>query len=234
MVALKDPKHEKFAQGIAKGLRHSIAYREAGYKADYRKADTSSIIKRPHIQARVIELIAAAASLAEISIERVLREMALIAFANVTDFVGDDGEPVAVTALTRDQMAAVSEITCVEVIKDGVVVGRKTKYKLLDKRSALVDLGSHLGLVAPDVAINNAVIVSQHGVGAVELERILLGIVRARTAEDVQLPPPLIIDTVDPAPEPVKLRLVTVPVESATTTAYFEWLNKPPRPPGSN
>jgi hypothetical protein len=63
---------------------------------------------------------------------------------------GPDGDPVLdFSALTRDQAAALVEVT-VEDFKDGRGEGarelRRVKFKLADKRAALVDMGRHLGM----------------------------------------------------------------------------------------
>jgi phage terminase small subunit len=88
--------------------------------------------------------------------DRVLNELAKIAFSNLGDFfkVGGDGDPYFdFSGLTPEQAAAIGELT-VEDFKDGRGKGardvRKIKFKLLDKRGALVDLGKHLGLFEPE------------------------------------------------------------------------------------
>jgi phage terminase small subunit len=82
----------------------------------------------------------------------VLRELALIGFANMADYMraGPDGDPyLDFSALTRDQAGALSEVT-VEDFKEGRGENardvRRVKFKLADKRAALVDLGKHLKL----------------------------------------------------------------------------------------
>lgn len=83
--------------------------------------------------------------------ESVLGELAKIEFANMADYmtVGPDGAPTLnFKDLTRDQAAALIEIT-VEEFRDGRTDARevrRVKFKLADKKGALVDLGKHLGL----------------------------------------------------------------------------------------
>jgi phage terminase small subunit len=64
--------------------------------------------------------------------------------------VGPDGDPyLDFSKLTRDQAAALMEVT-VEDFRDGRGEDarnvRKIRFKLADKRAALVDLGKHFGL----------------------------------------------------------------------------------------
>lgn len=88
----------------------------------------------------------------EITAERVAAELAKLAFSNMADYtrVNAEGDPyVDLSALTRDRAAAIQEVT-VEDYKDGRGEDardvRKVKFKLYDKRAALVDLGKHLGM----------------------------------------------------------------------------------------
>jgi phage terminase small subunit len=87
----------------------------------------------------------------EITSDRVLNELAKIGFANMADYVQIvGGEPVIdLSSMTRDQAAAINEVT-VEDFKDGRGEDardvRRVKFKLSDKRAALVDIGKHLGM----------------------------------------------------------------------------------------
>ena len=96
---------------------------------------------------------ARAVSRLAISKERVLDELAKLAFSNMADYlkIGADGQPrVDFSKLTRDQAAAIHEVvveTRTEERDDGPpIIITKTRFKLTDKRGALVDLGKHLGL----------------------------------------------------------------------------------------
>ena len=96
---------------------------------------------------------ARAVSRLAINKENVLSELAKLAFANMADYmeIGADGQPrLDLSALTRDQAAAIHEVvveTRIVQRDDGPpVIVSKAKFKLADKRGALVDLGKHLGL----------------------------------------------------------------------------------------
>lgn len=161
MSVLANPRHERFAQELAKGSSAAAAYIAAGYKANRGAASRmqrdGSIVQRVtelQQQARNIETEALQQAVDRLAItkERVLGELAAIGFANMLDYmqVGAGGDPVLNFAdLTRDQAAALAEVT-VEDFKDGRGEGsrdvRRVKFKLHDKKGALVDLGKHLGL----------------------------------------------------------------------------------------
>jgi len=82
----------------------------------------------------------------EITADAVLRELALLGFSNMADYlkVGDKLEE-----LTREQSAAIAEAnveTYVEGQGENARPVRRVRIRLHDKRAALVDLGRHLGL----------------------------------------------------------------------------------------
>ena len=54
MPALKNPRHEAFAQAFARGMSASAAYVEAGYKANRHNA--AALAREKHIRTRVAEL----------------------------------------------------------------------------------------------------------------------------------------------------------------------------------
>lgn len=150
MPVLAKPKWEKFAQELAKGETAVDAYEAAGYVRD--DGNANRLASNPEVQARVKELLQIAAGKTGVSIERIIDELAKIGFANMSDYIsiGHDGDPfVDLSALDRDKAAAISEVT-VEDFKDGRGEDardvRRVKFKLLDKRAALVDLGKHLGM----------------------------------------------------------------------------------------
>jgi phage terminase small subunit len=87
----------------------------------------------------------ARAKLAEmtgITAARVLNELALLGFANMADYLEPAGaeRPIDLSRVTRDQMAAISELTVDTVYEQQRPVHR-VRLKLHDKKGALVDIG---------------------------------------------------------------------------------------------
>jgi phage terminase small subunit len=76
--------------------------------------------------------------------DRIIRELALIAFANIGDFVAiqDDGSlAVDFGTATREQIASLKSVEIDERTIDGAAAGvRRVKISLGDKRQALMDL----------------------------------------------------------------------------------------------
>ncbi|MBB6578963.1 phage terminase small subunit [Comamonas odontotermitis] len=97
----------------------------------------------------------------EITQDMVLKELAKIGFANMHDYmrVGPDGDPVLdFSALTRDQAAALSEVTVEDYVdgrgEDAREV-KRVKFKLADKRASLVDIGKHIGMFKERIEVKH-------------------------------------------------------------------------------
>jgi phage terminase small subunit len=164
MAVLRNPGHERYAQELAKGLDQDEAYRVAGYTGG--KTAASRLANRPEVIARVAEIQARAAVRAEVSVEKVLRELALLGFANMADYMraGADGDPyLDFSDLTREQAAALTEVT-VEDFREGRGEDgrnvRRVKFKLADKRAALVDIGRHLGMFKDKVEHSGSMVIN--------------------------------------------------------------------------
>jgi hypothetical protein len=104
--ALKNPRHEAFAQALARGMSASAAYVEGGYKANRHNA--AALAREEHIRTRVTELqeeqlaihqqaTAAAAANKQVTIESLIAE-AEAARAKAMSEKG--GAAAAVSALT--------------------------------------------------------------------------------------------------------------------------------------
>lgn len=151
------PKQEAFAQAYVETLNGSAAYRmtynvRPGTKDSSIHVNASKLLADAKVKQRVAELQAAVAKRHEITKDKVIRELALLGFSNMMDYmrVTEDGSAcVDLSTMTRDQAAAIGELTS-EVYMDGVgedaKTVKRTKFKLVDKRAPLVDLGKHLGI----------------------------------------------------------------------------------------
>lgn len=138
---------------------------QAAVRAGFSEASASSIahetFKKPEVQAAVEKGMAERAERCNVSADMVLRELAKIGFANMQDYVRIDSEGSPLpnfTELTRDQFAAVAEFTCEEFMDgkdEDARRARRVKFKLLDKRAALVDIGRHLGMFPTKVTVSD-------------------------------------------------------------------------------
>lgn len=123
----------------------------AGYAKRAAGVEGSRLLANAKIRSEIDRRIAATAEKLEVTAERVVRELAKVAFANMADYMraNADGSPVLdFSALTRDQAAALGSVT-VEEFKDGRSDKRevrRTKFQMWDKPRALELLGKHFKL----------------------------------------------------------------------------------------
>ncbi len=94
MPELKNVRHERFAQNIAKGMSGGPGYTAAGYKATGHSADVSAsrLLRNVDIRTRVAELTAPALAETGATVERVLKELTCLAFYNVTQILESDDD----------------------------------------------------------------------------------------------------------------------------------------------
>lgn len=210
MATLPNSRHERFAQELANGTEAGEAYEIAGYErndGNARRLRMNEAVsrrieailrEREHIHAKAVER---AIEKTGISIGRVLEELAKIGFsdirkavrwqsARITEQDNPDGGDVlviknVVTNLVQilgsdeidDETAgAIAEISQTE--SGGV------KIKLHDKRSALVDIGRHLGMFPTKVEMKATI--ERRSVDEFsdeELENIIAGSGSGRASE---------------------------------------------------
>lgn len=145
-------KQARFVEEYLVDLNATQAAIRSGYSEKTAGAIGTENLAKPLIAKAIEEAQQARSERTEITADRVLNELAKLGFSNMMDFmrVGADGDPVTdFSALSRDKAAAISEVT-VETFKDGTSKDardvRRVKFKLTDKRAALVDIGRHLGM----------------------------------------------------------------------------------------
>ena len=146
MGALANVRRELFAQALARGEPQIKAYASAGYAENASHACTMAAM--PEVVARVEEIVIIRAARADVTADRVLAELARIAFADISQMVSvKDGRAVftETAQLTPDQRAAIAEIS---ETRDGM------KVKLHDKVQALEKLGKHLGLFKENINLD--------------------------------------------------------------------------------
>lgn len=146
------PKQQRFVEEYLIDLNATKAAIRAGYSEKTAKEIGSENLTKPNIAKAIQEAQNKRAERTEITQDMVLQELAKIGFSNMLDYMTktDSGDLVPdFSTLTRDQAAAISEIT-VETYTEGrgedAEEVKRVKFKLGDKRAALVDMGRHLGM----------------------------------------------------------------------------------------
>lgn len=150
------PAQETFAAGIASGLNQSEAYRKA-YPRSLKWADktvwarASELAANSKVSGRIDSLGKQAAAANEITVERIVRELALIAFGSKRAVMawGPDGVKLKDSeTLTEEQAAIVSEVK--ETVS---ATGGSLSLKTHDKVKALELLGRSLGMFTEKVEL---------------------------------------------------------------------------------
>lgn len=138
MPVLKIPRQELFAQNVAQGISNLEAYTLAGYMPSTSAA--ANLMAKQHVRERVEELMAAGAARSEVTISRVLDELAKIAFVDMSKY----GEWNNKHFILKDSKTLPPELTAVvsevKQTKDGIA------FKLHDKLSALEKIGKHFAM----------------------------------------------------------------------------------------
>lgn len=138
MRSLDNPRHERFAQELAKGKSADEAYESAGYQPSRKNAHR--LKTNEDVQRRVEEILSHAAKKAGATVERTLEEMVRIGYADIGDAVKWCGSSVTLEdsdTLRPEVRAAVSEV---RKTKDGISI------KFHSKTQALEMLGRALGM----------------------------------------------------------------------------------------
>jgi phage terminase small subunit len=136
-------KQEAFALAYCRLINASDAYREA-YHAGNMNAKTineaaSRLLKNSKVAARIAELKAPAIAAAGLSVERTLREIARVAYADPRRLFRADGSFIPIVELDED---AAGMIAAIEVDEEG----RTTRVRMWDKNQALEKALKYLGL----------------------------------------------------------------------------------------
>lgn len=145
------PRHEAFAQGLAKGMTADQAYEAAGYKPH--RGNASRMSANENILSRVAELVEAGAERAEIDIARTLKELVRIGTSDIRNALTSGGSLIDPQYWDDDFAAAVSSIEVVTNTgehgkdEDGrKIIEHTHKIKMWDKNSALDKIAKHLGM----------------------------------------------------------------------------------------
>lgn len=151
-------KQEFFCREYLIDLNATQAALRAGYSEKTAYAQGCALLKHPEVQNRIEALKKERAAALKITAERVLQELARIAFADirrVSRFGPDGVELVPDEELEEDDAAAISEVSQVATDK-----GRNIKMKMHSKERALELLSRHVGIFKDDGAPRGVTVVN--------------------------------------------------------------------------
>lgn len=146
-----DLRYDRFAIEFLRDLNGTQAAIRAGYAPNNATEQATLLLKNPKVIKLLQDKQAALAAKHDVTLDKIIAELAKIGFANIEDYTRLVGENrvIDLSNTSRDQLAAVAEITIDEYVEghgDNARDVKRTKIKMHDKKGALVDLGRHLGL----------------------------------------------------------------------------------------
>ena len=128
------PKQARFVQEYLIDLNAAQAAIRAGYSAKTARVIGHENLTKPDIAAAIEKAMAERAERTELTADWVVDELRKIAGANMADYMKSTPEGLSVvdfSGLTRDQTAALSQVTV-----EDVAGGKRVQFKLHDKRAA--------------------------------------------------------------------------------------------------
>ena len=154
MAAKLTPKQKRFCEEYVIDLNGRQAAIRAGYSKNSAAVISSQNLTKLNISAYIAQLAGKRSEKTEITAERVLGEIAKLAFFNRADVQDEDGNTLPLNEWSRDQLAALQEVT-----ESTIIVGKRrsvttTKTKVADKKASLELLGRHLKLFTDKIDLN--------------------------------------------------------------------------------
>jgi phage terminase small subunit len=175
-------KHQRFVAEYLVDLNATAAYKRAGYNATTRAATVNAarLLTNADIAAAIAAGQAKVLQKLELTAERVLQEVARIAFFDLRKMFDSEGNPIPVHKLDADTAAAINGLDVLEEFegsgKDRVLIGHVKKYKIADKNAALGNALKVLGLLREKLEVTEVPVELDPVEGA---RRLAFALVRA-------------------------------------------------------
>ena len=144
-------KQKRFVEEYLIDLNATQAAIRAGYSPDTAKSIGSENLTKPDIQARIAKAMAERSRRTGVNADRVIMELAKIAFVNASDVIDADTATVKADALPEDT-AAIQSVKVKTFGEDGL----EREVKMADKLRALELLGRHLGMFKDKVELSGS------------------------------------------------------------------------------
>ncbi len=168
MTDLTD-KQQAFVREYLVDLNATQAAIRAEYSPKTAKAQGSRLLTNVYVQTAIAVAQESRSKRTLITADSVLRELGKLGFANMLDYItisSDGTAGIDLSKLTREQAAAIVELSSEDTYDKEGNLTRRNKIKLADKRASLVDIGRHLGMFKEKLEISGP------DGGAVQLEAV--------------------------------------------------------------
>ena len=145
-------KQKRFVEEYLIDLNATQAAIRAGYSVESAGSIGNENLKKPEVRACIEKAMAERSKRTGINADRVLRELARIAFVNAADVINFDSATIAEGA-SEDDTAAIASVK-VKTIPTADGEGVEREIRLADKIKALELCGKHLGIFNNDPESN--------------------------------------------------------------------------------
>ncbi|KKL75091.1 hypothetical protein LCGC14_2058350 [marine sediment metagenome] len=178
MPALANTQHELFCQEYLLDLNGYKAATRAKYSEKTARSKASQLLTKINISVRIAELQAIRGERTRVTQDRVVRELALIGFSDLKNYISIDELTGVITAKGFDAMPpeesralkSIKEDRAIKESPDGkdVTVYDKVSFTMHDKIRALEILAKHLGML-----VERHEVTGEDG-GPVQIEYVLM------------------------------------------------------------
>lgn len=157
---MSSPKRLVFAREYLKDLNATAAARRAGYRGTAHALEVtgSELLRKPEVAAMIANLQAKRAERTQITADRVLVELARIAFLDPADLFDANGNPKAIADIPEHARRAIIGCDVVQLYEGAGQTrkqdGEVRKIRLADKVRALELLARHLGIIRDRVEVD--------------------------------------------------------------------------------
>lgn len=142
-------KQQRFCDEYLIDLNATQAAIRAGYSPDTAKEIGCENLTKPNIRAQIDKAMAERSKRTGASADRVVMELAKIAFVNASDVINADDATLKDNAAPEDT-AAIQSVKVKTFGEDGI----EREIKMADKIKALELLGKHMGMFQNNVNLN--------------------------------------------------------------------------------
>lgn len=144
--------HQRFADKFFETLNGAESARYAGFSEASARQEASRLLERDDVQEYLQRLRAVLAEKTGVSQQKVLNEIAKIAFSDIRNYYQDDNQLKPICDLEDNEAAALASVKSYEENLPGtsVVIGINKEIKLYDKLAGLEKLARHLGMYKED------------------------------------------------------------------------------------
>jgi phage terminase small subunit len=147
------PQQLKFVKAYIESHNATEAAIKAGYSKKTAHVQGSRLLKHVEVQQAIQQPIKKATEKLNLTAERVLQEIARLAFFDIRKLVDNTGKPLPLSELDDDTAAAIVGLDVANVGNSEMGVGEVLKFKLADKKGALEMAAKHLRLLTDKVEV---------------------------------------------------------------------------------